>query len=103
MIAFYGAGVIAQAALGEVTGWGETAPFMVAGMLATLSVLPIVILPRVSPLLDQVEPLKPRQLLGVAPTGLVGCFGSGSPSPGSMPCCRCTCNASAWTSARPAT
>ncbi|MDF9756683.1 MFS family permease [Pseudomonas sp. TE6288] len=77
MIAFYGAGVIAQAALGEVTGWGETAPFMVAGMLATLSVLPIVILPRVSPLLDQVEPLKPRQLLGVAPTGLVGCFGSG--------------------------
>ena len=77
MIAFYGAGVIAQAGLGEVTGWGETAPFMVAGMLATLSVLPIVILPRVSPLLDQVEPLKPRQLLGVAPTGLVGCFGSG--------------------------
>ncbi len=77
MIAFYGAGVIAQAGLGEVTGWGDTAPFMVAGMLATLSVLPIVILPRVSPLLDQVEPLKPRQLLGVAPTGLVGCFGSG--------------------------
>ncbi|MBH3313028.1 MFS transporter [Pseudomonas mosselii] len=77
MIAFYGAGVIAQAGLGEVTGWGETAPFMVAGMLTTLSVLPIVILPRVSPLLDQVEPLKPRQLLGVAPTGLVGCFGSG--------------------------
>lgn len=77
MIAFYGAGVIAQAALGEITRLGDTAPFMLAGMLATLSVLPIVILPRVSPLLDQVEPLKPRQLLGVAPTGLVGCFGSG--------------------------
>ncbi|QXI36206.1 MFS transporter [Pseudomonas xantholysinigenes] len=77
MIAFYGAGVIAQAALGEITSLGDTAPFMLAGMLATLSVLPIVILPRVSPLLDQVEPLKPRQLLGVAPTGLVGCFGSG--------------------------
>ncbi|MHA6160170.1 MFS transporter [Pseudomonas sichuanensis] len=77
MIAFYGAGVIAQAALGEISSWGDTAPFMLAGMLATLSVLPIVILPRVSPLLDQVEPLKPRQLLGVAPTGLVGCFGSG--------------------------
>ncbi|NIF18154.1 MFS transporter [Pantoea sp. Cy-639] len=77
MIAFYGAGVIAQATLGEITGLGDTAPFMLAGMLATLSVLPIVILPRVSPLLDQVEPLKPRQLLGVAPTGLVGCFGSG--------------------------
>ena len=55
MIAFYGAGVIAQAGLGEVTGWGDTAPFMVAGMLATLSVLPIVILPRVSPLLDQLS------------------------------------------------
>ncbi|MEX5340831.1 MFS transporter [Pseudomonas sp. I2] len=77
MIAFYGAGVLGQAALGEITGWGDTAPFMVAGMLASLSVLPIVILPRVSPLLEQVEPLKPRQLLGVAPTGLVGCFGSG--------------------------
>ncbi|TFF41663.1 MFS transporter [Pseudomonas sp. RIT623] len=77
MIAFYGAGVIAQAGLGEITRLGDTAPFMLAGMLATLSVLPIVILPRVSPLLDQVEPLKPRQLLGVAPTGLVGCFGSG--------------------------
>ncbi|TDJ79077.1 MFS transporter [Pseudomonas putida] len=78
MIAFYGAGVIAQATLGEITGWGETAPFMVAGMLAALSVMPIVILPQVSPLLEQVEPLKPRQLLGVAPTGLVGCFGSGA-------------------------
>ncbi|MFV3326010.1 MFS transporter [Pseudomonas sp. NY15372] len=77
MIAFYGAGVLAQATLGEITGWGATAPFMVAGMLATLSVVPIVVLPRVSPLLDQVEPLKPRQLLGIAPTGLVGCFGSG--------------------------
>ncbi|MCV9917605.1 MULTISPECIES: MFS transporter [Pseudomonas] len=77
MIAFYGAGVLAQATLGDVTGWGPTVPYMVAGMLATLSVLPIVILPRVSPLMDQVEPLKPRQLLGIAPTGLVGCFGSG--------------------------
>lgn len=77
MIALYGAGVLGQATLGEITGWGDTAPFMVAGMLASLSVLPIVILPRVSPLLDQVEPLKPRQLLGVTPTGLVGCFGSG--------------------------
>ena len=77
MIALYGAGVLGQATLGVITGWGETAPFMMAGMLASLSVLPIVILPRVSPLLEQVEPLKPRQLLGVTPTGLVGCFGSG--------------------------
>ena len=77
MIVLYGAGVLGQAFLGKITGLGDTAPFMVAGMLATLSVLPIVILPRVSPLLEQVEPLKPRALLGVSPTGLVGCFGSG--------------------------
>lgn len=77
MIAFYGAGVLSQAGLGELAGWGDTAPFMVAGMLASLSVLPIVILPRVSPILEHVEPLRPRQLLSVTPTGLVGCFGSG--------------------------
>nr|WP_143979039.1 MULTISPECIES: MFS transporter [Pseudomonas]TSB50949.1 MFS transporter [Pseudomonas sp. ef1] len=77
MIVLYGAGVLGQATLGTITGMSDSAPFMVAGMLAALSVLPIVILPRVSPLLDQVEPLKPRQLLGVTPTGLVGCFGSG--------------------------
>jgi uncharacterized membrane protein YdfJ with MMPL/SSD domain len=46
MIAFYGAGVIAQAGLGEITQPGDTAPFMLAGVLAALSVLPIVILPR---------------------------------------------------------
>lgn len=77
MIALYGAGVLGQAMLGSLVEMGDTAPFMVAGMLAALSVLPIVILPQVSPLLEQVEPLKPRQLLGVTPSGLVGCFGSG--------------------------
>ncbi|MBH3458532.1 MULTISPECIES: MFS transporter [Pseudomonas] len=77
MIALYGAGVLGQAMLGELVSLGASAPFTVAGMLAALSVLPIVILPRVSPLLEQVEPLKPRQLLGVTPSGLVGCFGSG--------------------------
>ncbi|MFB4390715.1 MFS transporter [Pseudomonas sp. LS_1] len=77
MIALYGAGVLGQAMLGSLVGMGDTAPFMVAGMLAALSVLPIVILPQVSPLLEQVEPLKPRQLLGVTPSGLVGCCGSG--------------------------
>ncbi|MDG9882469.1 MFS transporter [Pseudomonas sp. GD04058] len=77
MIAFYGAGVLSQAGLGELANMGDMAPFMVAGMLASLSVLPIVILPRVSPILEHVEPLKPRQLLSVTPTGLFGCFGSG--------------------------
>ena len=37
MIALYGAGVLGQATLGEITGWGDTAPFMVAGMLASLA------------------------------------------------------------------
>lgn len=45
MIAFYGAGVIAQAGLGVTAQLSDSAPFMLAGMLAALSVLPIVILP----------------------------------------------------------
>ncbi|AMA45801.1 MFS transporter [Pseudomonas monteilii] len=77
MIALYGSGMLGQLKLGALAGWGDTAPFMVAAMLASLSVVPIVILPRASPLLEKVEPLKPRQLLGVTPTGLIGCFGSG--------------------------
>ena len=76
---------------------------MLAGVLAALSVLPIVILPRVSPLLEQVEPLKPRQLLGVAPRAWWVASARASPSPASMPCCRYTCNASAWRWAKSAT
>jgi len=77
MIALYGSGMLGQAGLGWLAQLDDAAPFMVAAMLAALSVVPIVILPRVSPLLERVEPLKPRQLLNVTPTGLVGCFGSG--------------------------
>ncbi|WP_144637411.1 MFS transporter [Bordetella genomosp. 13] len=77
MIVLYGSGMLGQLKLGTIDGWGDTAPFMVAGMLASLSVMPMVIIPRVSPLVERVEPLSPRHLLRTSPTGVVGCFGSG--------------------------
>ena len=77
MIAFYGAGAVGQALLGTVDGLGEFAPFIAAAMLASLSVLPIVILPREMPLMERVEALKPLQLFQMSPSGVIGCFGSG--------------------------
>ncbi|CAM4025422.1 MFS transporter [Bordetella muralis] len=77
MITFYGASMLGQLELGTITQWGEMAPYMVAGMLAALSVLPMVMIPRVSPLVERAEPLSPRQLLRLTPTGVMGCFGSG--------------------------
>ena len=77
MIAFYGAGALGQALLGTVGGLGDAAPFIVAAMLAALSVLPIVILPREMPTMERVEALKPLQLFQMSPSGVVGCFGSG--------------------------
>ncbi len=77
MIALYGAGMLGQLQLGAIDGWGDQAPFMVAGMLASMSVLPMVILPRMSPEVGRVEPLSPRDLLRMSPAGVAGCFGSG--------------------------
>jgi len=77
MIALYGSGMIGQAFLGSINAMGDVAPFMVAGMLASLSVLPIVILPKVTPVVDRAEPIKPIQLLRMTPSGVIGCFGSG--------------------------
>ncbi|MCP1672619.1 MFS transporter, partial [Kerstersia gyiorum] len=77
MISLYGAGMLGQAMLGAVDASGAAAPFMVAGMLASLSVMPMVILPRVSPIVERVEPLSPHKLLRMSPTGVIGCFGSG--------------------------
>ncbi|CAM4336788.1 MFS transporter [Kerstersia similis] len=77
MISLYGAGMVGQAMLGMVDASGAAAPFMVAGMLASLSVMPMVILPRVSPIVERVEPLPPHRLLRMSPTGVIGCFGSG--------------------------
>lgn len=77
MIALYGSGMLGQIALGTIDAWGEVAPFMAAAILASLSVLPIVILPRVTPAVERVEALKPLDLLRMTPSGVIGCFGSG--------------------------
>jgi MFS family permease len=77
MIALYGSGMMGQAGLGMIDAWGAVVPFMAAAMLASLSVLPIVILPRVTPQVERVEPLKPLELLRMTPSGVIGCFGSG--------------------------
>lgn len=77
MIALYGAGLIGQANLGVIADAGDTVPFMIAAILASLSLLPIVMIPRVTPLVEKAEPLMPMELLRVAPTGVIGCFGSG--------------------------
>lgn len=77
MIALYGSGMLGQMWLGRIDAWGDAAPFMAAGMLGSLSVLPMVILPRISPQVGRVEPLMPRHLLRMTPAGVLGCFGSG--------------------------
>ncbi|GHB25543.1 MFS transporter [Salinicola rhizosphaerae] len=77
MISLYGAGVIGQLLLGVADHAGPNQPFMIIAMLASLSVLPLGMIPRVSPLLEQAEPLSPWRLITVTPTGVMGCFGSG--------------------------
>ncbi|MDP9839027.1 MFS family permease [Neorhizobium huautlense] len=77
MIALYGAGMLGQMGLGMVDSWGPVEPFIVAGMLASLSVLPMAMIPRTAPLVEKVEALSPRRLFADAPAGVAGCFGSG--------------------------
>ncbi|WP_069384062.1 MFS transporter [Halomonas caseinilytica] len=77
MIAMYGAGVVGQLMLGVTQSMGSTAPFMIIGMLAALSVLPMAMIPRVTPLLEKAEPLSPLRLITLTPTGVMGSFGSG--------------------------
>ncbi|KAG1439235.1 hypothetical protein G6F57_019506 [Rhizopus arrhizus] len=77
MISLYGSGMLGQVQLGALTQLGDMAPFMVAGLLASLSVMPMVIIPRISPLVERVEPLMPQHLIRMTPTGVMGCFGSG--------------------------
>jgi MFS family permease len=76
MIALYGAGLLGQANLGAISQTGDTVPFMIAAILASLSLLPIVMIPRVT-IVERAEPLMPLQLLRSTPTGVIGCFGSG--------------------------
>ena len=77
MISLYGAGVIGQLLLGVADSAGASQPFMIIAILASLSVLPLGMIPRVSPLIEHAEPLSPWRLITVTPTGVMGCFGSG--------------------------
>ncbi|MGY4877198.1 MFS transporter [Vreelandella aquamarina] len=77
MISLYAAGVLGQLLLGVVDQMGPTVPFMVIGMLASLSVLPMAMIPRVSPLIEHAEPLPPYRLITLTPTGVMGSLGSG--------------------------
>lgn len=62
MISLYAAGVLGQLLLGVTNAMGVTAPFMVIGLLASLSVLPMAMIPRVSPIMEHAEPLPPHRL-----------------------------------------
>lgn len=77
MISLYAAGVIGQLLLGVTDAAGQAVPFMVIGLLASLSVLPLALIPRVSPLIEHAEPLPPLRLIMITPTAVVGCLGSG--------------------------
>ncbi|GHC15588.1 MFS transporter [Kushneria pakistanensis] len=77
MIALYGAGVIGQLLLGVADFGDDTAAFMIIAILAALSILPLGLIPRVSPLVEHAEPLSPWRLITVTPTGVVGCFVAG--------------------------
>lgn len=77
MIALYAAGVLGQLLLGVTEAMGGPASFMVIGLLASLSVLPMAMIPRVSPLIEKAEPLSPLRLVTLTPTGVMGSFGSG--------------------------
>lgn len=77
MISLYAAGVLGQLLLGVTEAMGGAASFMVIGMLASLSVLPMAMIPRVSPLIEKAEPLSPLRLITLTPTGVMGSFGSG--------------------------
>jgi len=77
MVALYGSMMLAQIKLGAIMAIGPMAPFLVAGVLASLSTLPIVILPRTTPTVEQLDALPLRQAWQVAPTGVIGSLGSG--------------------------
>ncbi|MDY7116886.1 MFS transporter [Halomonas sp. SSL-5] len=77
MISLYAAGVLGQLLLGVTEAMGGASSFMVIGMLASLSVLPMAMIPRVSPLIEKAEPLSPLRLITLTPTGVMGSFGSG--------------------------
>lgn len=81
MISYYAALAAGQLFIGLFDDTPGTAaaiyPYIVIGMLAALSLLPVTMIPRVSPIIDAAEPLSPWKLARITPTGVVGSFGSG--------------------------
>ncbi|MFC0266635.1 MFS transporter [Kushneria aurantia] len=77
MISLYAALALGQLLLGLFAQPFDAAPYVLIGMLAALSVLPLGIIPRVSPLIEQAVPLPPLKLIRVTPTGVMGALGSG--------------------------
>ncbi|MEQ5801501.1 MFS transporter [Halomonas sp. H10-9-1] len=77
MIALYAAGVLGQLLLGVTEAMGGASSFMVIGMLASLSVLPMAMIPQFTPMVEKAEPLSPLRLIMLTPTGVMGSFGSG--------------------------
>lgn len=77
MIALYGSIMLAQISLGALGSTSSSLPFMVAGILGSVAVLPMAILPRTSPEVGHAEPLLPQSLIQMTPDGAVGSLGSG--------------------------
>nr|WP_298249796.1 MFS transporter [uncultured Halomonas sp.] len=77
MISLYAAGVLGQLLLGITEAMGGASSFMVIGMLASLSVLPMAMIPQFTPMIEKAEPLSPLRLIMLTPTGVMGSFGSG--------------------------
>ncbi|MDR5900990.1 MFS transporter [Halomonas icarae] len=77
MISLYAAGVLGQLLLGVTEAMGGASSFMVIGMLASLSVLPMAMIPQFTPMIEKAEPLSPLRLVMLTPTGVMGSFGSG--------------------------
>lgn len=77
MIALYGSIMLAQMSLGAMGSVSESVPFMVAGVLGSMAVLPMAVLPKTAPEVVQAEPLMPQDLVRLTPAGAIGSFGSG--------------------------
>ncbi|WP_225934778.1 MULTISPECIES: MFS transporter [unclassified Cupriavidus] len=77
MIALYGSIMLAQMSLGAMGSVAESAPFMVAGVLGSMAVLPMAVLPKTAPDVGHAEPLMPQDLVRMTPAGAIGSFGSG--------------------------
>lgn len=76
MIALYAAQSAGQLLL-NVGNRTSLIPFIIAGMLATLSVVPLAMTKAVTPELSEPSTLRLKKLYHISPTGVVGCFVAG--------------------------